>query len=65
MDTPKTWMTATSSGDIERLRALHRAQIPMDPRALAVAVERNDSAAAEILLFSGADPDLIEVCDGP
>ena len=37
----------------------------MDPRALAVAVERNDSAAAEILLFSGADPDLIEVCDGP
>lgn len=37
----------------------------MDQRALAVAIERNDSAAAEILLFSGADPDLIEVGDGP
>lgn len=37
----------------------------MDPRALVFAIERNDSAAAEILLFSGADPELIEVGDGP
>jgi hypothetical protein len=65
MDTPTTWTTAVSKGDIDGLRALHRAQIPMDQRALAVAIERSDSAAAEILLFSGADPDLIEVGDGP
>ncbi|MGN6113866.1 MAG: hypothetical protein ACTHOC_12830 [Luteimonas sp.] len=65
MDIPTTWISAAATGDIASLRALHRAQIPMDQRALAVAIERNDSAAAEILLFSGADPDLIEVGDGP
>lgn len=37
----------------------------MDPGALTIAVARGDSAAAEILLFAGADPDWMEVDDGP
>jgi hypothetical protein len=65
MDTSNPWIAATMTVDIERLRSLHRAHIPMDPGALTIAVARGDSAAAEILLFAGADPDWMEVDDGP
>lgn len=64
MSTPNLWVAAAATGDIDRLRSLLRAHIPVAPRALTIAVARDDSEAAEILLFAGADPDRVEVDDG-
>lgn len=64
MSIPNPWVAAAATSDIDRLRSLHRAHIPVDPQALAIAVARDDSEAAEILLFAGADPDRTEVDDG-
>lgn len=57
MDTSNSYLDAVEAGDIERVRALREAKVPMDNRALWRAVDMGNSHMVEALLFAGADPD--------
>jgi hypothetical protein len=64
MDASNPYLAAVESGDIERVRQLREAKVPMDHRALWRAVDLGNSRMVEVLLFAGADPDA-EDSDGP
>jgi hypothetical protein len=63
MNTSNAYLAAVEAGDIERVRALREAKVPIDNRALWRAVDIGNSRMVEALLFAGADPDA-EIPDG-